>query len=220
MSKKKGLAISTVWRYMQTALTYIRRADSLGIGINMKSVDEYTLPKYESRIVYLKPKQIQMLKDYRNSETIPPHFRRTLSQFLFSCYTGLRFSDIMRVTWANIYNDMLVFEPYKTRKLQKVVKVPLYDIHFSYIESTKGKIFDTISLQKTNSQLKDIAVAAGVRIHLTTHVARHTFATESLRKGIGVEVVQLLMGHKKIETTMIYVHVDDDRLRQEMKKLN
>ena len=217
MSNKKGLAISTVWRYMQTALTYIRRADSMGIGINMKSVDEYKLPTYESRIVYLKPTQIEALKTYYTSELIPNHHKRTLGQFLFSCHAGLRFSDIERVSWANVYNDMLVFEPWKTRKLQKVVNVPLFENHFQYFQRTKGKLFDTISGQKTNEQLKDIAIAAGVRVHLTTHVARHTFATEFLRRGGRVEVLQKLMGHKKIETTMKYVHVDEERLRFEMK---
>lgn len=217
MSNKKGLAISTVWRYMQTALTYIRRADGMGVGINMKSVDEYKLPSYDSRIVYLKPKQIETLKAYYNSELIPSHLKRTLGQFLFSCHAGLRFSDIERVTWANVYDDLLIFEPWKTRKLQKVVTIPLYNNHFEYFQSTKGKLFDTVSSKTTNEQLKDIAIAAGIRIHLTTHVARHTFATEFLRRGGRVETLQKLMGHKKIETTMKYVHVDEERLREEMR---
>jgi integrase len=185
----------------------------------MKSVDEYKLPTYDSRIVYLKPAQLIQLRAYYHSAEIPDHLKRTLGQFLFSCISGLRFSDIERVTWASVQDDMLIFEPYKTRKLQKVVRIPLYEIHFSLIQNERGKLFTTISGQQTNSQLKTIALAAGVRVILTTHVARHTFATETLRKGGKVQVLQQLMGHKKITTTMIYVHVDDEMLREDMRRL-
>lgn len=80
-------------------------------------------------------------------------------------------------------------------------------------------MFETVSDQVTNRTLKEIAANAGIRKNLTTHVARHTFATQFLRKGGHVEVLQKLMGHEKIATTLEYTHVDDDRLREEMKFL-
>ena len=61
--------------------------------------------------------------------------------------------------------------------------------------------------------MKDIAIACGIRKNLTMHVARHTFATEYLRNGGHVHVLQQLMGHSKITTTMIYVHVDSEMKR-------
>ena len=100
-----------------------------------------------------------------------------------------------------------------------MVKIPLIEEHFKLIHNEKGKLFNTVTEQVTNRTLKDIAGICGIRKNMTTHVARHTFATESLRKGIGVEVVKELMGHEKIQTTLEYTHVDEARLREEMKKL-
>lgn len=87
--------------------------------------------------------------------------------------------------------------------MEKQVKVPLIDEHFRLIHNKKGKLFNTVTEQVTNRTLKEIAEVCEIRKNLSTHVARHTFATESLRKAIGVEVVKELMGHEKIETTLI-----------------
>ena len=67
--------------------------------------------------------------------------------------------------------------------------------------------------------MKDIAIASGIRKNLTMHVARHTFATEYLRRGGHVHVLKELMGHSKINTTMIYVHVDSDMKRKGMRAM-
>lgn len=214
---KEGLAISTAWRYIQTVMTYIKRAEEKGISINIRSVNEYTMPSYKGRMVFCKPIHLEKLKKYYNGNEIPEHQHRVLGQFLFSCSTGLRFSDIERVSWKDIIDDTLVFTPYKTRKLQKVVSIPLEEYHFQYFQSNKGLLFQADWNQTTNRVLKEIASACEIRLNLTTHVARHTFATEFLRKGGRVEVLQQLMGHKKIETTMQYVHVDGTQLREQMK---
>lgn len=219
LTTKGGVRISTAWRVIKTLTTYARRADQAGISVNLESISKYTMPKYENRKTYLSPEELKSLRDYYQSPTIADHHFRILSHFLFSCITGLRFSDVQRVTWKNIHGDMLVFVPFKTRRREKLVKIPLLEEHFRLIHNDKGKLFNTVTEQVTNRTLKDIAEICGIRKNLTTHVARHTFATESLRKGIGVEVVKELMGHEKIQTTLEYTHVDEARLREEMKKL-
>lgn len=219
LTSKGGIRISSAWRVIKTLTTYARRADQAGISVNLASISKYTMPKYENRKTYLAPAELETLRSYYRSPTIPEHHSRILGHFLFSCISGLRFSDVQRVSWKNIHGDMLVFVPYKTRRREKMVKIPLIEEHFSLIANDKGKLFNTVTEQVTNRTLKDIAGICGIRKNLTTHVARHTFATESLRKGIGVEVVKELMGHEKIQTTLEYTHVDEARLRAEMKKL-
>lgn len=219
LTTKGGVRISSAWRVIKTLTTYVRRADQAGISVNLESISKYTMPKYENRKTYLNPEELQALKQYYRKPEIPDHHKRILGHFLFSCISGLRFSDVQRVTWKNIYGDMLIFVPYKTRRMEKMVKIPLIQEHFKLIHNDKGKLFNTVSEQVTNRTLKDIAEVCEIRKNLTTHVARHTFATESLRKGIGVEVVKELMGHEKIETTLEYTHVDEARLKEEMKKL-
>jgi integrase/recombinase XerD len=217
---KEGMAVSSAWRILKTLTTYLRRAYQAGISINMESVSQYTMPKFKGRKVYLKPSEITKLKDYYNSIEIPSHHYRILGHFLFACLTGLRFSDIQRVSWSNIDDDVMILVPYKTRRMMKTIKIPIGEQHYELIHNEKGLLFNTITEQKTNKALKDIASAAGIRKNLTTHVARHTFATEFLRRGGHIEVLQQLMGHEKITTTLEYTHVDDDRLKDQMQLMN
>lgn len=219
LTTKGQVRISSAWRVIKTLTTYARRADQAGISINLESIGKYTMPKYENRRTYLSPEELENLRKYYHSATIPENHSRILGHFLFSCISGLRFSDVQRVSWKNIHGDMLVFVPFKTRRREKLVKIPLIEEHFKLIHNDKGRLFNTVTEQVTNRTLKDIASLCGIRKNLTTHVARHTFATESLRKGIGVEVLMELMGHEKIQTTLGYTHVDEARLREEMKKL-
>lgn len=220
LRSKQGLKINSAWSILKMVKATAVRAAKNGIAINTQSLGEYRLPTTTSKFIYLNEKELQKLKFYYHSETISPSHKRVLGQFLFSCITGLRYSDIQRVTWRQIVDDILIFEPYKTRNIEKVVKIPLIDEAFDYIENEKGPLFNPMKEQPTNRILKDIALAKGIRKNLTTHVARHTFATSFLRRGGHIEVLQRLLGHSKIATTMIYTHVDDERLREQMELLS
>lgn len=217
LRSKQGLKINSTWSILKTVKSVSARAAKQGIAINTASIAAYRLPTARGRIIFLTPGELLSLRHYYQSETISPSHKRVLAHFLFSCNTGLRFSDVQRVTWKEINGDMMDFEPYKTRNIEKRVRIPLTNEAFRYIESKKGNLFECIKEQPTNRILKDIAIACGIRKNLTTHVARHSFATEFLRRGGHIEVLQRLLGHSKIATTMIYAHVDDDRLRQQMK---
>lgn len=217
LRSKQGLKINSAWSILKTVKAVSARASSQGIAINMASLSNYRLPTARGRVIFLEPKELISLKHYYHSEEISPSHRRVLAHCLFSSCTGIRFSDAERVTWKEINGDMMDFEPYKTRNIEKRVRIPLTNEAFSYIESKKGNLFECMKEQPTNRTLKDIAIKCGIRKNLTTHVFRHTFATEFLRRGGHIEVLQRLLGHSKIATTMIYVHVDDNRLRDQMK---
>lgn len=216
LRQRKKLKINSAWAILKTVKSMLNRANRQGIAVDMESVGEYRLPSVQGRIIYLNPKEIIQLHNYFFSEEIKPSHLRVLRHFLFSCCTGLRFSDIQRVTWRDIADNFLEFEPYKTRNIEKRVRIPIISRAFDYVEREKGNLFDCIKEQPTNRILKEIAAKCGMRKNLTTHVARHTFATEFLRRGGHIEVLQKLLGHSKIATTMIYAHVDDDRLRDQM----
>jgi len=215
---KREYATNTISTFMRMIQAYCEKAHQKGIGVDIKSVKLYSPKKFIAKFVYLSPIEIKKLERYHRSAEIPEVQKNVLDQFLFSCCSGgLRFSDWSRVSWDEIFDDFLDFVPYKGRERGVVVSIPIPERAFSYIQNKKGKLFNTVSEQKTNKHLKKIAEACGIRKKLTTHVARHTFATEFLRRGGHVEVLQKLLGHTVITTTMIYVHVDRDRLRQEMR---
>jgi len=77
-------------------------------------------------------------------------------------------------------------------------------------------LFQTISEQKMNEQLKDIAKLLPVKKEITNHSARHTFATLFLEKTSDVASLQKLLGHSNIRETMIYVHIGNSKLNTQM----
>jgi site-specific recombinase XerD len=109
------------------------------------------------------------------------------------------------------------------------IKIPLLskasDIIEKYKERPnsmhKEKLFPTISNQKLNSYLKEIADVCGIKKNLTFHIARHTFATTvTLSNGVPIETVSKLLGHSKITTTQIYAKVIERKVSDDMQKLH
>ena len=131
--------------------------------------------------------------------------KNILSRFLFSCFTGLRISDIDNLKEENIISDSLAFTTVKTGKFQRI----------NMNESAKKYIDPKIIFpagytgEYINRELKDIAKICGIRKNISYHVSRHTFATNFLICGGRVEHLQKILGHSKITDTMIYVHIVD-----------
>src|SRR5205085_968020 len=83
-----------------------------------------------------------------------------------------------------------------------------------------GRVFPTVSNQKVNSYLKEIADLCGITKKVTFHIARHTFATTvTLSNGVPIETVSKILGHTKITTTQIYAKVVERKLKDDMNAL-
>ena len=88
------------------------------------------------------------------------------------------------------------------------------------IQNGRSTIFPKITNQEVNRCLKIIQEACEIRIPMTFHVARHTFAkTVALKNGIPLETVQMMLGHTKITTTQIYADVDEEKIIHDMAGL-
>ncbi len=99
-----------------------------------------------------------------------------------------------------------------------MVIIKKYETHPNTIN--KQTLFPTISNQKLNSYLKEIADVCGIRKNLTFHIARHTFATTvTLSNGVPIETVSKLLGHSKITTTQIYAKVIERKVSEDMQRL-
>ena len=70
-----------------------------------------------------------------------------------------------------------------------------------------------------NSYLKEIADVCGINKNLTYHLARHTFATMSLSKGVPIETVSKMLGHTNIKTTQIYARITNKKIEEDMMQL-
>ncbi len=87
-------------------------------------------------------------------------------------------------------------------------------------EESTGKVFPVLSNQKMNDNLKVIQELAGITKNLTTHLARHSFATTiTLNNNIPIETVSKMLGHTNIRTTQIYAKVLDAKIASDMQDL-
>lgn len=195
--------------------TYVNIAIEKGVEFENPFV-KFRVPRTQPQRVFLTKEEVKRLEDLYQNPGLSDRHHKCLRAFLFQIYTSLRDSDVKRIEHSNIVNNELVFTAWKTRRNEKVVKVPLNDNAIKFISSEKNKLVDSYTNQVQNRYLKEIAAMAGINKRLSTHCGRHTFATMFLESRGSVEVLQEILGHTHIGTTMIYAHIADKRKRTEM----
>lgn len=186
-----------------------------------------------------KPKFIRNVREFLTSEELNAietkkftidRIDQVRDIFVFSCYTGLSYIDVSKLTTENISlgidkNQWLYTSRKKT---EQPVKIPLLPKALEIIEKYKdhpkvvesGKLLPIYSNQRLNSYLKEIADLCGIKKNLTFHIARHTFATTvTLTNGVPIETVSRLLGHANLRTTQIYAKVVEQKLGEDMDLL-
>jgi len=128
----------------------------------------------------------------------------------------VRYSDVETLTTRNIQGENLRYSPIKTARLEKTIEMRLPKPAKELITVKSGRLFQVISDQKTNKNLRTICQYAGIEKPITYHCARHTFGTLFIHFGGDIGMLQQLMGHSKIETTSIYLHLAESLKRQEI----
>ncbi|OQP49518.1 hypothetical protein A4D02_28400 [Niastella koreensis] len=150
--------------------------------------------------------------------------------FVFSCLTGLAYADIsnLKLTELSIGIDGKIWIQKKRKKSKVPFKVPLLARTLEIIEKYKshprcikfGSVLPVLSNSTYNEYLKEIAALCGIDIGLTTHVARHTFATTvTLLNGISLIALRDMLGHKRISQTEHYAKVLPIMISNEMEVL-
>lgn len=154
--------------------------------------------------------------------------RKIRDVFVFSCYTGLSYTDVKSLTSHNIVRgidgDYWIFT--QREKTEQLVKIPLLDKALDIIrkydncELSMTKLLPVYSNQKTNIYLKEIVAIFDINKNITFHSARHTFATTvTLSNGVPIETVSKLLGHSKLSTTQVYARVIEKKVSVDMKLL-
>lgn len=150
--------------------------------------------------------------------------------FIFSCYTGLSYIDLIHLSPENIQIgiDKKYWLFTSREKTDNPVRVPILPVAMEIISKYKtdpkalvyNRLFPPISNQRLNSYLKEIADLCKITKNFTFHLARHTFATTvTLANGVPIESVSKMLGHSKISTTQIYAKVVEKKLGEDMEKL-
>ena len=218
-----NIGINTTSKTLDTFQTYlnIARRDEI---IQYNPFDNFSFQGTEPTRVFLTEKELQLLTKLYDKESLPNHLQRTLRHFLFMSFTSLRISDFIRLKPHHVQENVLKFVPFKTRnKKQQELHIPLVSKAkmLMYDENpVTSFLFDSISEQKMNEQLKDIVKKTSIKKKITNHSARHTFATLFLSKTNDVATLQKIMGHSRISETMVYVHIITQKIDEQMQNFD
>ena len=171
---------------------------------------------------------IQRLIDLEIADGHTTEYRRLARDlFLFSYFTaGMNFGDIARLRYKDIVKGRVNYSRHKTQKLLSFQLVPnalqiiekysranhaQEDYIFPILDRSEHKtaqqIFNRLHkvLRKVNRELKTLGEQIGLKMPLTTYVARHTYATVLKRSGVSVALISESLGHSDLSTTQIYL---------------
>jgi site-specific recombinase XerD len=158
-----------------------------------------------------------------------PMLNRVKELFLFSCYTGLSYIDLMELRPWQILTGIDKIKWIKTTraKTDTPVNVPLLRPALVILEKfttgdagQRDTVFPKVSNQEINRSLKILAEICEIQKYLTFHLARHTFATTvPLMNGVPIETISKMLGHTKISTTMLYAKVNQTKIGMDMNLL-
>jgi site-specific recombinase XerD len=175
-----------------------------------------------------------LLKDelatLRNKDIAVRRLDQVRDIFLFSCYTGLSYTDIMLLTQKDISigidGEQWIFTTrIKTDTASRIPLLPIpKEILGKYSQEPEiihsDRLLPKLTNQRLNSYLKEISDLCGFNKELTFHCARHTFATTvTLTNGVPIETVSKMLGHKSLRTTQIYAKILDNKVSDDMQVL-
>ena len=170
-------------------------------------------------------------EELKRIESLPTLESAALAKdlFLFGCYTGLRFEDIMELSPTDIAREgdkvMLRTRENKTKKLKTLPLHLLFGgkaiaIIDKYNAGDRATLFPPTTDQSVNRILKSIAMAAGISKEITFHVSRHTFGTLMANLTKDPFLLKELMNHSDINTTMRYIHESESGIAAKLENVN
>ena len=225
LKTEKHCAQNTVIRYMKCfkkvinlaiANEWITKNPFAGIKFHEVEVNKQFLSQTEINKIWQKEFKIERLELVRDV-------------FIFRVYTGLTFIDVYNLRPEHISEDSngnlwIVKAREKTNNL---CNIPLLSIPKQILEKykdnpyclDKGVMLPVPCNQLMNSYLKEIADLCGIRKNLTTHTARHSYATLCLSMGVPIETISQTLGHRSISTTQIYADITRTKINEDMTNL-
>lgn len=226
LKTEKGCQQNTVIRYMKCLkkITNLARANDwmakdpfLGIRFHEKEVVREFLTMDELQTIYRKEFPLERLTLVRDV-------------FIFAAFTGLAFIDVQQLAPEHIVRDnngnLWIRKP--RQKTKNMCNIPLLDIPQEILRKyadhptcrKRGVLLPVPCNQKMNSYLKEIADICMIRKNLTTHCARHSYATSvCLANGVSLENVAKMLGHSNIKMTQHYARVLDSSILRDMNQV-
>ncbi len=182
--------------------------------INYKIEDE------KSERGYLTQREVEILMNCK----LDKRLEKTRDVFIFCCFTGLSYIDVFKLTKEKIQLsiDGQQWIMGKREKTDMDYFIPMMEIPKKILDKYKNETFKNGKLLPVkvnltvNHHLKKIAEICGIKKHLTFHLSRHTFATLTMSKGVSLESVSKMLGHRDIKTTQIYAKMTTEKVSRDM----
>lgn len=204
------------------------------------NVGRFWKPTRKRAITKEDVQRIQSLELPASIEVYSTAFARDI--FLFSyCVAGINFKDIATLRYVDIQNGRIYYQRHKTGKELNSPILPqtreilgrysksdaspedyIFPILDRHIHKSEQQICNRVHkvIGHVNANLKRIAEMAGLKVNLTTYVARHTFATVLKRSGVNIAIISESLGHSDLETTQIYLDsFENSQIDEAMKNL-
>lgn len=242
LKNKKNLSLNT----RASLLQKLKKVFNVAVGDGI--VQYHKNPFNNFKINSVAPEVHSLtLKELRKIENLDMSFRpeleKTRDMFLFSCYTSLRFSDLINLSYENFevlpggeirlsyIQEKLRHKTFK--KIEWIITdfwngkadaiVLKYFERFKDVRNTPKDVryFFRYTNQFYNRQLKELQAFAGIKQELYSHLARHTCITLLVNDfGLDITKAQMIAGHSKIEMTRKYLRVTERDLQESAKRIN
>lgn len=226
LKTEKNCAQNTVIRYMKC----LKKITNLSLANEWISKDPFMGIKFHEKEVNREFLTWDELQTVINKKFELPRIELVRDIFIFCAFSGLSFIDVKQLTSEHIVKD--INGNYWIRKARQKTKnmcnIPLLEVPLSIIEKYKGHpicekqnvLLPVPCNQKMNSYLKEISDLCGIKKNLSTHSARHSYATSvCLANGVSIENVAKMLGHSDISMTKRYARVLDQSILTDMKKV-
>lgn len=218
----KPLAKYTAFDYFWKLGNILNCAYTMGyIGFNpwtqLDTSDKFQAPETDKR--FLTPEEVQKL------ETTPMRNGLIKRAFLFSCYCGLRISDVRQIRWCNIFeNNGRWYMTITMKKTKSELSVPLTENCLRWLPErgeTEARIFDGLPTEPSmRRSLMRWAKRAGIGDDIHFHVSRHTFGTLLMTAGVDLYTASKLMGHADVRATQVYAKIVDQKKQEAVSLLD
>lgn len=208
-----GNSQSTVWKSMKFLKLILNKAVKERV-IKDTPFLFYKAPKYqEGKRTFLTRDEISVIEE--KASTMVPELKFVATWFLISCFTGLRIGDIQVFDKKKIKNGRLILY---TSKTGEAVSIKLNDKVTDLLKSINYERMNYTQVHY-NRLLRIVGQYCDIEEHLTSHVARHSFAMLCADAGLSMEVTGRLLGHSNLKTTATYYKLTNTRIDAELERV-
>lgn len=221
---EQGYAIDTVRHYLAILKKICKIAFKEGHSEKLHFA-HYKLPKQKETT----PKALSRESFEKIRDLVIPENRRshtlTRDLFLFACYTGTSYADVVRITGENLYTDEegSLWLKYRRKKTDFQARVKLLPEAIAlidkYKDETRESLFPIQSPEVVQLNMRGLRIMADIKQPISYHSGRHSFASLiTLEEGVPIETISRMLGHSNIRTTQVYARVTPKKLFEDIDK--